>query len=41
MTTKTITNLVFQTVIKMQLWDTTDYEGIVQELQRRLDTPKK
>lgn len=41
MTTKTITNLVFQTVIKMQVWDTHDYEGIVQELHKRLDTPKK
>jgi hypothetical protein len=41
MTTKTITNLVFQTVIKMQLWDTSDYEGIVQELHKRLDTLKK
>lgn len=41
MTTKTITNLVFQTVIKMQLWDTHDYEGIVAELHKRLDTQKK
>ena len=41
MTTKTITNLVFQTVIKMQLWDTSDYEGIVEELLKRLDTQKK
>ena len=41
MTTKTITNLVFQTVIKMQLWDTSDYEGIVGELLKRLDTQKK
>lgn len=41
MTTKTITNLVFQTVIKMQLWDTSDYEGIVAELHKRLDAPKK
>lgn len=41
MTTKTITNLVFQTVIKMQLWDTSDYEGIVEELLKRLETQKK
>jgi hypothetical protein len=41
MTTKTITNLVFQTVIKMKLLDTPDYEGTVQELQKRLDTQKK
>ncbi len=41
MTTKTITNLVFQTVIKMQLFDTSDYEGIVEELLKRLDTQKK
>lgn len=41
MTTKTITDLVFQTVIKMQLWDASDYESIIEELLKRLDTQKK
>ena len=41
MTTKTITNLVFQTVIKMQLWDNSNYESIVEELLKRLDTQSK
>lgn len=36
MTTKTITNLVFQTVIKMQLWDSPEYDSIIGELTKRL-----
>lgn len=40
MTTKTITNLVFQTIIKMQLWESPDYDVIIEELYKRLETKK-
>ncbi len=37
MTTKTITNLVFLTVIKTQLWEVPEYESIIAELKQRLE----
>ncbi len=37
MTTKTITNLVFQTVVETQLWEVPAYEDIMSELKKRLD----
>lgn len=37
MSTKTITNLVFLTVIKTQLWEVPAYESIISELKQRLE----
>jgi len=37
MTTKTITELVFQTIIKLQLWNSKDYENVLTELTKRLE----
>lgn len=41
MTTKTITDLVFQTIVKLQLWNSKDYESVLGELQKRLESPPK
>lgn len=41
MATKTITNKVFQTVIKTQLWDVPAYEEIIDELNKRLEDSQK
>jgi len=40
MTTKTITNLVFQTIIKMQVLDSDKYDEIMADLNQRLDSHK-
>lgn len=37
MTTKTITELVFQTILKIQLWNSKDYESVLAELTKRLE----
>ena len=41
MTTKTITDLVFHTIIKVQLWGSLSYDTILNELQKRLTSPVK
>jgi len=41
MTTKTITDLVFHTIIKLQLWGSTNYDSIISELHKRLTTSTK
>lgn len=40
MTTKTITELVFQTIVKIQLWNSKDYNTVLDELNRRLEKNK-
>ena len=37
MTTKTITELVFQTIVKIQLWNSKDYASVLDELNKRLE----
>lgn len=37
MSTKTITELVFQTIIKIQLWNGKDYDSVLDELNKRLE----
>ena len=37
MTTKSITELVFQTILKIQLWNSKDYESVLTELTKRLE----
>ena len=41
MTTKTITDLVFNTIIKVQLWGSSDYDAILAELHKRVATTTK
>lgn len=41
MTTKTITDLVFQTIIKVQLWGSPSYDAILSELEKRLSSTTK
>lgn len=41
MTTKTITDLVFQTIIKVQLWGSPNYDAILSELEKRLASTTK
>jgi dihydroorotase len=41
MTTKTITDLVFQTIIKVQLWGSPSYDAILSELEKRLASTTK
>jgi hypothetical protein len=37
MSTKTITELVFQTIVKIQLWNGKDYDNVLDELNKRLE----
>jgi hypothetical protein len=37
MSTKTITELVFQTIVKIQLWNGKDYDSVLDELNKRLE----
>ena len=37
MSTKTITELVFQTIVKIQLWNSKDYNSVLDELNKRLE----
>ena len=37
MSTKTITELVFQTIVKIQLWNSKDYSSVLDELNKRLE----